>query len=76
MYKGRYVALVEYDFTFDDSAPNARPIEEIHKMFRDGNVEKELTQLLCDEAFDPRMGDCKVTQMYFTLYEQPKEECP
>lgn len=74
MYKGRYVSLVEYDFTFDDSAPNARPIEEIHKMFRNGNFEKELTQLLCDEVFDPQMGDCKVTQMYFTLYEAPKEE--
>lgn len=66
--------MVEYDFEIDESAPNVRPIEEIHKMFRNGNVEKELTQLLRDEAFDPRMGDCEVTQMYFTLYEAPKED--
>ena len=73
LYKGRYVALVEYDFTFDAEAPNARPIEDIYNTFRSGDVETELAQLLCDEAFDTRMGNCKVTQQYFTLYEAPKE---
>ena len=76
MYKGRYVALVEYDWTFDDSAPNARPIEHIMDMFKSGMVETELANLLCDEVFDPSIGNCKVTQTFFDMYEVANDENP
>jgi len=69
MYKGRYVALVEYDFKIDESDPNVRPIEHIRDMFKSGMMETELANLLCDEVFDPSIGNCKVTQTFFDMYE-------
>lgn len=74
MYKGRYVALVEYDFKFDESAPNVRPIEPIWDMFNSGTIETGIANLLCDEVFDTSIGNCKVTQTFFDLYKVPKEE--
>ena len=73
-HKGRYVAVVEYDFIFDDSLPNARPIGAVKEMFKSGAVEDELYSLLCAEAFDPEMGELKVTQTYFDMYEL-QEDC-
>ena len=72
MYKGRYVAVIEYDWTFDNNAPNARPVEQVREMFRSGDFETELCKILCDEVFDARMGNCKVTQTLFDMYEQPE----
>ena len=73
MYKGRYVALVEYDFKIDESDPNVRPIEQIQEMFRCGMFEKELADLMNEEVFDPNIGDCKVTQTFFDMHVMPEE---
>ena len=72
--KGRYVAQIEYDFVFDDSAPNARPVAEISNMFRSGEVELSLNKLLVEEVFDPSIGECDVTQLYFDMHEPPEED--
>lgn len=74
MYKGRYVALVEYDFKIDESAPNVRPIEHIREMFKSGMIETELANLLCDEVFDPSIGNCNVTQTFFDMYEVANDD--
>lgn len=77
MYKGRYVAVIEYDFVFNNHDPDARPIEQIQEQFRSGVVETGLTDLLRNEAFDADIGKWKVTQTLFDMYElpePPKEE--
>lgn len=72
MYKGRYVAIIEYDFVFDNHAPNALPVDQVRETFRCGAVEKGLAKLLRDEAFDLDVGNWKVTQTLFDMYEQPE----
>lgn len=74
MYKGRYVALVEYDFNFDESAPNVRPVEYIRDMFKSGMFETEIANVICDEVFDPSIGNCKVTKMFFDMCEVANDE--
>lgn len=74
MHKGRYVALVEYDFMIDESDPNVRPIEYIRDMLRNGTIETGIANVLCDEVFDTSMGNCKVTQTFSDIYEVAKEE--
>lgn len=74
MHKGRYVALVEYDFMIDESDPNVRPIEYIRDMLRNGTIETGIANVLCDEVFDTSCGSCKVTQTFFDMYEVAKEE--
>lgn len=74
MYKGRYVAVVEYDFTFDETLPHARPVEHVRGFFRSGEVEKAIKDMLCIDVFDPDMGECEVTQTYFDMHEVPPEE--
>lgn len=74
MYKGRYVAVIEYDFAIDESAPNVRPIEQIKDMFTTGIVERGIKEVLFDDIFDPSIGDCKVTQTYFDMYSALPEE--
>lgn len=74
MYKGRYVAVIEYDFAIDDADPNVRPIEHIREAFVSGVVDRGIEEVLCDDIFDPSIGKCKVTQTLFDMYEAPKEE--
>lgn len=74
MYKGRYVAVIEYDFMIDESAPNVRPIEDIRDMFKNGIVKRGIEEVLCDDIFDPSIGNCKVTETFFGMCEVPKEE--
>ena len=74
MHKGRYVALVEYDFMIDESDPNVRPIEYIRDMFKNGTVEGGIAEVLNDDIFDPSIGSFKVTQTFFDMYEVAKEE--
>ena len=74
MHRGRYVAVIEYDFAIDESAPNVRPIEHIRNMFTTGIVERGIKEVLCDDIFDPSIGTCKVTQTYFDMYAVPSEE--
>lgn len=73
MYKGRYVAVIEYDFAFDESLPHAKRVENISDFFRSGEIEKEIENELHLVIFPPENGECKVTQAYFDVYEVPKE---
>ena len=78
MYKGRYVAMIEYDFTFDNNAPKAKPVEQVREMFRSGEIETYVRKLLYEEVLDAQLGNCKVTQTLFDMHElpePPKEEC-
>lgn len=74
MHNGRYVAVIEYDFAWNEKAPNARPVEHVQGFFRSGEIEKEIRRMLCTEIFDPEMGNCEVTQTFFDMREVPKED--
>ena len=73
MYKGRYVAVIEYDFLFDETLPHARPVEQVQEFFRSGVAEQEILYLMNTDVLPPEMGECKVTQTYFDMYEVPEE---
>lgn len=74
MYNGRYVAVIEYDFMIDESAPDVRPIEDIRDIFKNGIVKRGIEEVLCDDIFDLSIGNCKVTETFFDMHEVPKED--
>lgn len=73
MYKGRYVAVIEYDFVFDPSQPNAMSAEIVQDFFRSGVVEQGIICQTSAGVFPKDMGACKVTQTYFDMFEVPEE---
>ncbi len=70
MIKGRYVALVEVDFSLDDHKEGIRPFEDIRNDFVNGYVTEELAKELKELFYDDKgLTTIKVTQQYADLYK-------
>ena len=65
MIKGRYVAMVEINFSISDDEPDLLPFEEIRESWRNDTTEA-VAQLSANEMYPH--GRVKVTQQYADVY--------
>lgn len=70
MIKGRYVALVEIDFTIEDKSKIKRPISDIRDDMLHGGMSRDLHETIMDAFFYGDFpGIVTVTQQYADLVE-------
>ena len=67
--KGKYVALVEFEFDFEHRPTTHLPFEQIKAKIVDGDLTNEIKNVLDEEFFDDEEAKSTVTQQYADLYE-------
>ena len=71
MIKGRYVAILEINFSMSENESGLLPFDEICNNWRN-NTTEALTEIINDE-FEP-YGRVKITQKYVDVYRCDEQE--
>lgn len=71
MIKGKYVALVEIDFSYEEeNLPGVLPFDKI-KQATQNDLSGQIAEMIQDEVSE--LGMVKVTQQYVDLYKVEAE---
>lgn len=70
MYKGKYVAKIEYEFQFDENHPHILPIDTIRAKFTGEGLTKAIEDALADWVFDPEDGKLHASMISFDMAKE------